>query len=53
MIAIPNYGHDKSTKYITALPYVEWGNYFKNKMEIIDETESGDRNNGSHWLKHM
>ena len=53
MIAIPNYGHDKATRYITALPYRDWGNYFKNKMEIIDEAESGERNNGSHWMKHM
>ena len=53
MIAIPNYGHDKSTKYITALPYRDWGNYFKNKMKIIDNAESGDRINGSHWVKHI
>jgi hypothetical protein len=53
MIAIPNYGHDKSTKYVTALSYSEWGNYFKNKMKIIDDVESGERINGSHWVKYI
>ena len=53
MIAIPNYGHDKSTKYITALSYSDWGSYFKNKMEIINDAESGERVNGSHWIKYI
>ena len=31
MIAIPNYGHEKGTKYITALAYKDGGSYFSLK----------------------
>ena len=52
-IAIPNYGHEKGTKYITVLAYKDWGSYFRRKMIVIDEADSLDRNNGSHWVKYI
>jgi hypothetical protein len=53
MLAIPNYGHSKITRFITALNYNEWGKYFKRKMTTILAAECSTNNSGLHWKKYI